>query len=506
MLAVPLPKTWFLRLAAAWQVRAGLALGLVSSNAVGIGVVLVLALLVVPLPPAADAPGVRWENLAAAAITVAVAALLGVRHAWKVLHPVVELLRVDDPASEQQRRAVLAGPRRIFVFQASLWATAAVLFLLLNLRHDPMLGVYVFLIVALAGWSVSGVSYLIAERGLRPVARRVLAEGIPDRRFVRSVAGRTMFAWGLGTGVSAVGIVVAGLAVLVQPERVSTRELALTTMVLGSIVLLVGGLAALVAAHASSSPVRTLRQAIARVQEGDLDVRVPIYDGTELGYLQAGFNEMVDGLREREAIRDIFGRHVGEEVAHAALREGLDFAGETRDVSVLFVDIVGSTTLAEQHAPEEVVRLLNRFFEVVIDVVHAYGGWINKFQGDAALAVWGAPVHLDDRHTAALRAARIMGERLAAEVPELRAGIGVSSGRAVAGNVGTAERHEYTVIGDAVNEAARLTSHAKAVPAYVLASKVLLDGADPDETRRWRELEPVVVRGRSTPTPVITPV
>lgn len=498
-------RTWFTHLAAEWQVRAALAIGLSTSNAVGIAVVVVLALLVVPLPDVASETAVRVENLVVGGVTIAIAGFIGTAHAWRVLHPVVTMLRPGATPGEAEQRGVLAGPRRLFVFQAFLWAAASVLFLLLNLRHDPLLGVYVFLIVGLAGWSTSGLTYLVAERALRPVARRVLARGIPDRRFVRSVASRSMFAWGLGTGASAVGIVVAGIAVLAQPAQVSTREMALIAVVLGGIVLVVGGMAALFAAQASSEPIRTLRKALVQVQGGDFDVSVPIYDGTEIGLLQAGFNEMVTGLREREAIRDLFGRHVGEEVARAALGRDVQFGGEIREVSVLFVDVIGSTTLAEQRPPDELVALLNRFFEVVIDVVHDEGGWINKFQGDAALAVWGAPVDRDDRHSAALVAARTMGERLAAEVPELPAGIGVSTGRAVAGNVGAAERYEYTVIGDAVNEAARLTTHAKQVPARVLASQALLEGADDDETARWHELEPVQVRGRSTPTRVITP-
>src|SRR3712207_4884738 len=103
--------------------------------------------------------------------------------------------------------------------------------------------------------------------------------------------------------------------------------------------------------------------------------------------LQAGFNEMMRGLRERGELRDLFGRHVGADVARRAIEKGVNLGGESRDIAVLFVDIIGSTSLAEERPPEEVVATLNRFFEVVIDVVHEYDGWINKFEGDAALAV-----------------------------------------------------------------------------------------------------------------------
>jgi adenylate cyclase len=362
------------------------------------------------------------------------------------------------------------------------------------------------LIVGLAGWTTSCMTYLTCERSLRPVARRVLTDGIPTRRFVRSVADRTMFAWGLGTGVAVLGIVlVGGAALLVDATRVTGDQLAVTMIVLGCIILGVGSLSTYFAAQASSQPVRALREAVDRVDRGDYTVHVPIYDGTEIGLLQAGFNQMVAGLREKEDLRDLFGRHVGEDVARAALDRGIALGGEVRDISVLFVDVIGSTSLAENCEPGEVVALLNRFFEVVIDVVHEHGGFINKFEGDAALAVWGAPVSIDDLHTCTLQAARAMAERLREEVRDVRASIGVSCGRAVAGNVGTHERYEYTVIGDPVNEAARLTTAAKETDRLVLVNQTLVEAAARDEARHWCQIEPMVMRGRSEPTRVATP-
>ena len=150
------------------------------------------------------------------------------------------------------------------------------------------------------------------------------------------------------------------------------------------------------------------------------------------------------------------------------------------------------------------MALLNRFFEVVIDVVHEHDGWINKFAGDAALAIWGAPVSLEQRHTRVLGAARVLTRRLREEVPELEAGIGLSFGEVLAGNVGAAERFEYTVIGDPVNEAARLTDEAKTVGSRVVANHGLVVEADDRESRHWCELEPIQLRGRSQQTRVST--
>ena len=498
-------RDWFVRRSAEWQVRLALGIGLGGSNAVGIGVVYVLLTLVVPMPDVADNTRVRVENLILAGVYVLVAGSLGTVHAWRRLHPVVVMIRPGGRTDEGDQRRVLAAPRRIFLFQALLWAAGSFVFFGFNIRHSWVFAVSILLIVGLAGWTTSSLTYLLAERALRPVARRVLKTGFPQRRYVRSVANRSMFAWALGTGFTVLGIVFTGVVALIDPGNATARQLALTTVVLGGITIVVGGFSSYVAAQASSAPIRNLREAYGKVREGDFDVAVPIYDGTEIGMLQAGFNEMLEGLKQREELRDLFGRHVGVHVARSALEKGVDLGGEARDVAVLFVDIIGSTTLAEDRPPEEVVALLNRFFEVVIDVVHEHDGWINKFEGDAALAVWGAPLALDDKQTLALRTARVMGRRLNDEVPEIQAGIGVSCGTAVAGNVGTAERYEYTVIGDPVNEAARLTGLAKKVPARVVASQALLECADDDEAARWTELDPVTVRGKSRPTRIVTP-
>ena len=156
-----------------------------------------------------------------------------------------------------------------------------------------------------------------------------------------------------------------------------------------------------------------------------------------------------------------------------------ELGGETRVVSVLFVDIVGSTTMATEREPAEVVALLNRFFGVVVEEVDRHAGLVNKFIGDAALAVFGAPVELDDHATRALATGRAMAARLAEEVPELDAGIGVATGEAVAGNVGDESRFEYTVIGDAVNAAARISDLAKKVDGRLLAAHGVGGGCGP---------------------------
>jgi adenylate cyclase len=187
-------------------------------------------------------------------------------------------------------------------------------------------------------------------------------------------------------------------------------------------------------------------------------------------------------------------------VARAALERGTELGGEAREVAALFVDLVGSTELAATREPHEVVEVLNEFFRVVVAVVGRHGGFVNKFEGDAALCVFGAPLERADAAGDALAAARELCACLQAELPHCDFGIGVSCGSAVAGNIGAAERFEYTVIGDAVNEAARLTELAKQRPGRILVSGSALEAARADEVRHWTVDGEVVLRGRSDAT------
>jgi adenylate cyclase len=279
---------------------------------------------------------------------------------------------------------------------------------------------------------------------------------------------------------------------------------------LGAMLFLVGlalavGLAAtIMAARSVADPVATVGRALERVEQGDFDTEVPVDDGSEVGLLQAGFNRMAAGLAERERMRDLFGRHVGDDVARAALDGEVRLGGEVREVGVLFLDIVGSTSLAAERPPEEVVALLNALFAIVVEVTEAHNGLVNKFEGDAALCVFGAPTSCDDPAGDALCAGRELRDRLRAGVPDVDYGIGVSFGAAVAGNVGAERRFEYTVIGDPVNEGARLCELAKKRPERLLASEAALRSSGDGEANRWALGEAVTLRGRPEATRLAT--
>ena len=298
------------------------------------------------------------------------------------------------------------------------------------------------------------------------------------------------------------GIVMVALSTLIQGDF-NADQLAVAAIALAGMGLAIGLYVSLLAARSVADPIRAVREAVAEVERGNLEVEVEVYDGSEVGLLQAGFNRMVVGLRERERIHDLFGRHVGEDVAQAALSEEVELGGETREVSILFVDMVGSTKLTSERSPTEVVEILNEFFGLVVEVVGEHDGWVNKFEGDAALAVFGAPVPISDHAGRALACGRELCRRLG-ELERAEAGIGVSSGEVVAGNIGEEKRFEYTVIGDPVNEAARLTELAKS-EGGILGSGAAVEAASDDEAAHWELGDEVELRGRTEKTRLAKP-
>jgi adenylate cyclase len=474
------------------------------ANTIGAVIVFALASWVLPPPDVTDPAEVQILNLVVAVSYVLAATVVGTVWSLRRLRPVYGWLRSEREPTAADRDAVLRAPWRIVSLHVWLWFAAAILFGILNWTYSGELGRRVALTVALGGTTTCAIVYLFTERGLRAAAARALRAGPPDRLRGPGVRGRALLGWALGGGVPLVGLIAAGLSALIDDDY-SLDDLAITVIALSALALIAGFFVSRLAARAVADPIGEVRQALAEVEEGDLDIEVPVYDGSEVGQLQAGFNSMVVGLRERARIQDLFGRHVGEDVARAALEQGIELGGETREVAVLFTDVVGSTRLASELPPQEVVDRLNSFFSVVIGIVDRHGGSVNKFEGDAVLAIFGAPDTLGDPAAAALAAARELSERLTDRVEGIEAGIGVSAGEVVAGNIGGESRFEYTVIGDAVNEASRLTELAKDRPGRVLASEAAVQSAGEEEAGRWELGESVELRGRDRPTRLAAP-
>lgn len=253
-------------------------------------------------------------------------------------------------------------------------------------------------------------------------------------------------------------------------------------------------------------PVLALVQAASRVEQGNLSRKVLVSTEDEIGLLAHAFNRMIQGLRVKEYIRDAFGRFVSREVSESLLRGEIRLQGERRIASMLFADIRDFTRLSEQYSPDTMVRILNDYFTAMVEVAQDYGGTVNKFGGDSTLVIFGAPVHYADHADRAVESALGMRRRLAqlnterltrGEVP-IRMGIGINTGEVVAGTVGSADRMEYTVIGDAVNLSARVQGLNKEYPEHdVLISEYTLQALHDRERYAIRGLGAMTLKGKS---------
>jgi adenylate cyclase len=442
-------------------------------------------------------------NAVAGALYLGLTLWLGTRWANREFDRVERWLRDERPATEADREATLRIPLTVARVSAVLWVGAALAFTALNVALPAGIIAISFVTLVLGGLTTAAVSYLMSERIMRPVTARALADGPPSRPAAPGVRTRLLTAWTLATGVPVLGVAAVSVAQLAGSGSDSGTA-AGSSLFLAALALVVGLMTIGLAARAIADPLAAVRDALARVEEGDFEARVPVDDASEIGLLESGFNRMAAGLNERERLRDLFGRHVGEDVARAALERDVRLGGEEREIAALFVDLVGSTTLAARRPPTEVVELLNRFFRAVVETVEARGGFVNKFEGDAALCVFGAPVATGNPAADALAAARTLSARLRRELPDIDFGIGVSAGVAVAGNVGAEHRYEYTVIGDPVNEAARLCEMAKQRPERLLASEAAVELAGGEEAVYWSLGEPIVLRGRDEATRLAT--
>jgi adenylate cyclase len=430
-------------------------------------------------------------------ISVSVSLLLG----YRMFGPIQRWLDEDRPPTDRERSFLLAGPRRAALAIFGMWIIAAVgLGGTEALDGGPaIVGARDGLAVIMGGLISAPLSYLLIERRARPLVAAALAGRPPARSTSPGLRTRLLLAWALGSGVPLFAILVGEGSIGPDDPRISAQS----AIFLVGIGLFAGALMTVFTTRSVAEPLEGVRDTLAAVRQGQLPPPVPVDDGGEIGRLQAGVNDMVAGLRERQQLADLFGRHVGDEVARRALDEGVRLGGERREASALFVDLDNSTGLAASTPPEEVVAVLNRFFAEVVAAVTEEAGWVNKFEGDGAMCIFGAPAGQPDHAARALRAARGLCQRLA-DVG-LSAGIGVSSGPVVAGNVGTESRYEYTVIGDPVNEAARITEAAKLHPGHVLAGDGAVSRAG-EEAVAWEQVDEVVLRGRPEPTRLYAPV
>ena len=288
-------------------------------------------------------------------------------------------------------------------------------------------------------------------------------------------------------------------------ELAPARKLEKTILYISFTALFGAILVALWIARGVSQPVQQLATFTKRVAAGDYTQRIALDRADELGQLATAFNQMTAGLADRDRVRDLLGKVVSPEIAAQLLQSDVQLGGEEREVTILFCDLRNFTGMSEKMPASEVLTLLNRYLNRMSTIIEAHGGVIDKYIGDAIMALYGAPLDQPDAARRALDTARVMADSLhelnlelvAEGKPRLEFGIGINTGRVVAGNMGSNSRLNYTVIGDGVNLASRLETLTKD-PAYqtsVIVSEAAARASG--QAARLRSLGEITVKGKT---------
>lgn len=272
--------------------------------------------------------------------------------------------------------------------------------------------------------------------------------------------------------------------------------------------ILVGLLFAFISAKRWIKPIDLLSEAMVKVEEGNYGIQLSAKRKDEFGFIMSTFNKMSEGLREREFIRTTFKRFVTKQVAEQILKnpEELSLSGKSAHVTVMFADIRGFTPMTEKMEPEDVVELLNNYFGRMVDIIFRYEGALDKFLGDGLMAFWNAPLEQEDAALKACMAAIEMQKEVVLFNREqsekgkrtIAIGIGINTGEVVAGSVGSEKKMEYTVIGDNVNLASRITTQSERGQILISEATYLAIGDRSVATA----LPPIMLKGKSQPVSV----
>jgi adenylate cyclase len=442
---------------------------------------------------------------------------------------VTHFRRVGAEASIVVQRRVVSTPLAVATIGLTPWIVACVAFPVATYvsfgRWSPELMSQQVLSPLVSGFLAATTTYLLLDWLVRArVAPRVfpggrlrqapgtLALGVRGRLliFLLAVAFTPLFTM-LGLVRAAVSRLEAGV-----PASMVVPVLAHASSVTFAVYVLLGVGLTLILARILTRPLVQVAGALRRVQSGDLDVDVRVGSSDEIGVLADGVNAMVAALRDKEHILQTFGRVVEPSVRDQLLAGELRLGGELRTASVLFCDLRGFTAMAERTPAADVVVTLNAFFTVMTDWVRECGGFVDKFIGDAVLVVFGlfeSDTHAAQTESAAAalrcgvgvreRLAALNARRAAAGQPPLVVAVGIHTGEVLAGRIGAEDRHEYTVIGDTVNVAARLQQFAKELGHSLLVSETTYELARARGVAAPVTMQDSIsLRGRSEPVRV----
>ena len=443
------------------------------------------------IDPVTSGPGVTWLEIAFFVVAFTALTTVGTRFNTRWAVPMLR-----EPGSAEARRRALLFPWAMAGFTLSAWVVAGVIFGVVG----PLLAGWftissalrtVIGITAVGGVVTAAIVFFSIENrwrqelpGFFPAGDLSAVRGVP-RLPVRARLLVVFLLTSVGP-LALLGIVAWRRSRLAAADPANAGAMLGEMLALIGFFIVVGLVAAVrlswVVSDSVAAPLLGLTFAMARVERGDLDAHCPVVSNDEIGAATEGFNRMLDGLRERETIKETFGRYVTREVRDEILAGRVSFEGEQREVTMLFADLRDFTPWVEATAPRQVVGDLNAYFAEMETAIRAHGGLVLQFIGDEIEAVFGAPVPAPDHAARAVRAALEMRTRLRAwnsgRSRPLSHGIGVHTGSVLAGAIGSRERLSYALVGDTVNLASRIEGLTKQVGADILVSATTARGLD----------------------------
>jgi adenylate cyclase len=461
------------------------------------------------IDPITSGPEVTWVEIVLSAVAFTVLTVVGARLGTRWAAPNL----AGEPGSVETRRRALLFPWTIAGVTLLGWVMAGVIFGVVG----PLLAGWfsvrsavrsIIGITAVGGVVTAVIVFFSVESrwrqelpGFFPTGDLSSVRGVP-RLPVRARLLAVFLLTSVGPMIL-LGIVAWRRSRLVGSDPARAGEMLGEMLALIGFLTAAGLLAAIrlswVVSDSVAAPLLGLTFAMARVERGDLGAHCPVVSNDEIGAATEGFNRMLDGLRERETIKETFGRYVTREVRDEILAGRVTVEGEQREVTVLFADLRDFTPWVESSEPRQVVRDLNAYFAEMEAAIRAHGGLVLQFIGDEIEAVFGAPVPALDHPARAVRAALEMRARLeawnAGRARPLRHGIGVHTGAVLAGAIGSRERLSYALVGDTVNLASRIEGLTKEVGADILVSATTARRLD--DAVALEPLPAVRVKGKS---------
>jgi adenylate cyclase len=435
------------------------------------------------------------------------------------LRPVIERLQAGEEVPDEKlfraRRRAIFLPFFGALITGAGWLLCIPVFLLslaeVNHDLDSRLLWHLPISFGVSGFISLTHSFFLVElashRGLFPVLFRGTRADLTPGAVALSLRARGIL-WAISAGICPIGSL---LLLSFAPVTPGSNPQWLAVFV-GSVGIAFGLCTAVLISRLVMEPIDYLRNAAQAVAKGDLDVRIPLDRVDEFGLLIGEFNRMIGELREKDRLRRTFGLHVGRRAAEHILARDPGLDGVEEVITVMFVDIRSFTTMSAAVGPRETVKVLNRFLGTMVQVVEArHGGMVNKFLGDGFLALFGVGGTLTAHADAALAAGRDMLRSLGQLNQDfeiegkwpLAIGVGIHTGPAIVGSVGSPERLEYTVIGSTVNFASRIEHLTKQ-----LGTPLLLSESTRTELRssglHFSEFPPQQVRGLDEPVRVFS--